>query len=160
MSKPAIYIETTVISYLVAGPSRDVVTASRQTTTQRWWQFLSDYDAFISEAVEQEISSGNPTMAQLRRQAVLGLTILKENRMVTEMVAAIAATKILPPVALGDIAHLTFAACYNVPILVTWNFRHLANKSIIPRLAAKYAKYGVEMPQIFTPEQLLIGRQL
>jgi hypothetical protein len=33
-----VYIESSVISYLVARPSRDVVIAARQAITVEWWQ--------------------------------------------------------------------------------------------------------------------------
>ena len=33
-----VYIETSVISYLVADPSRDLVTAANQQVTRDWWQ--------------------------------------------------------------------------------------------------------------------------
>ncbi|MEI6394416.1 MAG: hypothetical protein WCT12_25325 [Verrucomicrobiota bacterium] len=33
-----IYVETSVISYLVTDPSRDLVTAANQQVTRDWWQ--------------------------------------------------------------------------------------------------------------------------
>ncbi len=33
-----IYIETTVVSYLVANPSRDSILAAHQQLTRQWWQ--------------------------------------------------------------------------------------------------------------------------
>jgi hypothetical protein len=33
-----IYIETTIVSYLVAKPSRDLVLAAHQKITQEWWR--------------------------------------------------------------------------------------------------------------------------
>ena len=34
----SVYIESSVISYLTARPSRDIVTAARQAITLDWWQ--------------------------------------------------------------------------------------------------------------------------
>jgi hypothetical protein len=33
-----VYIETTVVSYLVANPSRDPILAAHQQLTRQWWQ--------------------------------------------------------------------------------------------------------------------------
>ncbi|MGH9831988.1 MAG: hypothetical protein ACREBD_26930 [Blastocatellia bacterium] len=36
-SKPTVYIETSLISYLVARRSRDLIVAARQQLTIDWW---------------------------------------------------------------------------------------------------------------------------
>jgi hypothetical protein len=36
--KPKLYLETSIVSYLTAQPSRDIVTAARQQITRQWWQ--------------------------------------------------------------------------------------------------------------------------
>ena len=33
-----VYVETTIVSYLVARPSRDVVIFGHQSTTLEWWE--------------------------------------------------------------------------------------------------------------------------
>ena len=35
---PSVYIETSVVSYLTARPSRDVVVAAYQEVTREWWR--------------------------------------------------------------------------------------------------------------------------
>lgn len=35
--KPLVYVETSIVSYLTARPSRELVTAARQTWTREWW---------------------------------------------------------------------------------------------------------------------------
>jgi hypothetical protein len=69
--KPKVYIETTILSYLVAKPSGDVVTSSRQLITRRWWDTESEkFTLVVSEAVEAECERGDPEMVK-RRQELL-----------------------------------------------------------------------------------------
>jgi hypothetical protein len=59
---------------------------------------------------------------------------------------------------MNDLAHLAFAAVHGVPLVATWNFRHLANTSSLPRLRAAFADLKLTLPEVFTPEQLLTVR--
>lgn len=71
--KPKVYVETSVVSYLTAKPSRDIVTAARQELTREWWaNHRSGYELFVSEFVRKEAGSGHPKMAQLRLEAITG----------------------------------------------------------------------------------------
>lgn len=36
--RPTVYVETSIVSYLAAHPSRDLVTAARQQITHTWWR--------------------------------------------------------------------------------------------------------------------------
>ena len=36
--QPKVYVETTIISYLTARPSRDLVMAGHQQATHEWWE--------------------------------------------------------------------------------------------------------------------------
>ena len=69
--KPRVYIETTVISYLTALPSRDLVLAAHQQLTSEWWQSRERFDLFVSEAVLQEAAGGD-SVAAARRTAASG----------------------------------------------------------------------------------------
>jgi hypothetical protein len=58
--KPKVYLETTIPSYLMARPSRDLVTAAHQQITREWWETRrQDFDLFISQMVIDEASAGD-----------------------------------------------------------------------------------------------------
>ena len=65
--KPSVYLETSVISYLAAHPSRDLVTAARQQVTHEWWRWRrNDFDLYVSELVHSEASAGDADAASQR----------------------------------------------------------------------------------------------
>jgi hypothetical protein len=65
--KPGIYVDTTVISYLTAWKSRDLIRAAQQQITQEWWKnHRNRFDLYASEIVVLECSAGDPTAAQDR----------------------------------------------------------------------------------------------
>ena len=41
--KPKVYLETTIISYLTARSSRDIIIAAHQELTNEWWERSMDY---------------------------------------------------------------------------------------------------------------------
>ncbi len=58
--KPTVYIETSVISYLTAKPSRDLIVAGHQQITAEWWeQVRPQVECFVSPFVIQEVSRGD-----------------------------------------------------------------------------------------------------
>lgn len=80
MSKPAIYVETSVISYLVARPSRDLIVAAHQQLTSDWWNTKRQgYDLFISEIVLDEARAGDEQEAAKRVAALQDLSLLEIN---------------------------------------------------------------------------------
>jgi hypothetical protein len=52
----SIYVETTIVSYFTARPSRDVVTAARQEATRELWpKLISEYDNCVSVLVREAV---------------------------------------------------------------------------------------------------------
>jgi hypothetical protein len=61
----SVYIETSVVSYLVAKPSRDAVTAWRQRLTREWWiEQRGRFVCVISPEVIAEAAAGDATFAE------------------------------------------------------------------------------------------------
>jgi len=72
-----IYIETTVVSYLVANPSRDSILAAHQQLTRQWWQDeRQHYQCVTSAEMLKEAGLGDVEMSRRRLEAVSGLTVL------------------------------------------------------------------------------------
>src|SRR5207248_9140500 len=74
----SVYLETTFISYLVARPSRDVIVAGHQQTTQEWWvNRRSEFECSVSQVVIDEASVGDPAEVQKRLAIIGGLPALE-----------------------------------------------------------------------------------
>ena len=152
----SVYLETTFISYLVARPSRDVIVAGHQQTTQDWWENRrSRFDCSVSQVVIDEASVGDPTEVQKRLAVIGGLPTLALTDEANALTQAIMAAGILPPQVLRDAAHVAVAAVHAVDYLLTWNCKHLANAQIARRIAVVCEKLGRKMPIICTPEELI-----
>ena len=67
MDKSSVYLETSILSYLAARPSRELLTAACQQVTAEWWESKRrGYDLFTSELVIAEAKSGDAQAAQSR----------------------------------------------------------------------------------------------
>ncbi|MGA2557169.1 MAG: hypothetical protein ABSG04_12935, partial [Verrucomicrobiota bacterium] len=62
-----IYIESTIPSYVVARPARDLLQAARQQQSKDWWELKRhQHELFTSQLALDEIGIGEQAMAQLR----------------------------------------------------------------------------------------------
>jgi len=151
-----VYIETSVISYLAARPSRDLIVAAHQEITRQWWNDESaKYDLYISEAVIREANAGDP-QAAAQRMALLGsFPLLDINLEVEKLAREILAAGAMPPQAALDALHVAVAAWHGAEYVLTWNCRHIASAHVRPHIDALCRARGIASPQLCTPEELM-----
>ena len=149
-----VYIETSIISYLTARPSRDLVRAAHQRLTRSWWQRRHDFSLFISELVLRELGGGDPKAAQRRMRAVDSLPVLGITDEQADLAEALVRGGALPVTAIVDAFHIALAAGHGMDYLLTWNCKHLANAKMRGTIETICRSMGVEPPIICTPEEL------
>ncbi len=155
-SKPTLYLENTIVSYLAARPSRDLIVAAHQQITREWWDRRRDaFTIYISPVVLEEASQGDPQAARARLELLDALPVLAATPRVEEVANVYFAELGLPDRVVRDAAHLAFAVVYEVEYLLMWNCAHIANAEIRRRLQALNARLGLHTPTICTPEELL-----
>jgi hypothetical protein len=99
-----IYIESTIPSYLVARPARDLLQAARQQLTRDWWDLSrSGHDLFTSQVVLDEIAVGDPAMAKLRLESLEAVPLLPVTDEIKELARKILQSGLLPPTAMPPI---------------------------------------------------------
>jgi hypothetical protein len=154
--KPKVYVETTIVSYLVARPSRDLIIAAHQQITQDWWEnHRTDFDLFVSQLVIQEARAGDKQAAQQRFQVLEDLPLLQLNKDALSLARALIEAAAVPVKAAGDALHIAVATVHGMDYLLTWNLKHLANATMRNAIVATCREYDYEPPVICTPEELL-----
>ncbi len=152
----SVYLETTIVSYLTARPSRDIVVAGHQQTTREWWDTARPrYTLYVSEVVLRELQAGDPEAAELRVRTTCDIPIVGLTDDVVSLARTYATELQFPPKAGNDILHIAFSVAYDLDYLLTWNCAHIANGHTIRRLAAVNERLGRRTPVIVTPEELL-----
>jgi hypothetical protein len=156
--KPRVYLETTVISYLTARPSRTVLGAAHQQVTLDWWEHRRhDFELVVSEIVLREAQAGDPDAAQRRLAVLEGIPRLALTEDLLALGGEFVERKILPRTAAEDGLHIAVSTVHQVDYLLTWNCAHIANPEIQARLAEFLSVKGLFLPFICTPEELLGG---
>ena len=154
--KPKVYLETSIISYLTAFPSKDVITAGHQLTTFDWWEnHRRKFEIVASELVVQEASLGNAQMAKKRLAVLKDLEILIVNNEARNLAKILVAKKAVPEKAAADALHIAVAAVEEIEFLATWNFKHIANAKMQVKIEEAIRAEGYKPSYICTLEELL-----
>lgn len=154
--KPVVYVETSVVSYYTARPSRDIIVRAHQETTRRWWPYAKErFELVVSELVVLEAREGDPDASQKRLKAIEGMPILLITPQQREIADRYLADLPLPEKANRDALHLALASLQAVEYLVTWNCTHIANEIIRRSLAIINVALGLSTPIICTPKEML-----
>ncbi|MBU4272027.1 MAG: type II toxin-antitoxin system VapC family toxin [Planctomycetes bacterium] len=154
--KPRVYLETTIVSYLTARPSRDLVMAANQEITREWWiGCRSIFDLYVSQLVFEEASAGDSDAARRRIETLRPIVRLDITDQTTMLGKRLVAGIPLPAKARADALHIAVAATNGMNYLLTWNCTHIANAALRPRIEEICREMGCEPPVICTPQELL-----
>jgi len=148
-------VETTIVSYLAARRSRNLIVRAHQELTRRWWRQRAGFEVFASPLVVEEAGRGD-VAARVRRQRVpRDLPLLEINDDARTVGRQLLASGPLPARAEGDAPHIGVAAVHGMEYLATWNCRHIANAWMRPQIEEVIRQLGYEPPVLCTPEELL-----
>jgi predicted nucleic acid-binding protein len=153
-----LYIETSVISYLTARPSRDVIALGHQQLTREWWERAAlEFAFYASRLVVAEAQLGDPTAAAARLALLEPITLLAETAESRVLARRLLAVGGLPAKAASDALHIAIATVHGMDYLVTWNCKHIANARMLRFVGETCRAAGFEVPVICTPEELAEG---
>ena len=154
--KSKVYIETSVVSYLTALPSRDVIVVGHQQITDKWWRTKrQSFDLFASQLVLREARAGNEKMAERRLTALEQATLLEVTEDALKLSERLVNKGPLPEKAAEDALHIAIAVVNGMDYLMTWNCKHIANAKMRNKINQICRMEGYEPAIICTPEELL-----
>ncbi len=109
----------------------------------------------MSQYVIDEVSAGDPALAADRMQTLDGIAVLPPDPEIPRIANEIMSRAILPLKAQVDALHIACVAHHRIQYLLTWNCKHIANAKILPRIHDVLNDFGIPLPIICTPEELL-----
>ncbi len=149
-----IYIESTIPSYLVARPARDLLQTARQQTSKDWWELRRhQHELFTSQIVLNEIASGEAEMAKQRLATLAGIPILRGNAEAENLTLDSRfrlAARCRRPRCRSYCTRNHLRNGYTLEL----DCRHIANASIQARLRKLAAKSGLTLPVLCKPDEL------
>lgn len=156
MAVTSVYLETSVISYLTARPSRDIVIAGHQQTTRDWWQTRrTAFDVYVSELVLKEARGGDPQAAADRLAIIETIELVEVSSEALTLANRLVADAAIPQKAIADALHVATAVTSGIDFLLTWNCKHIANAIMRSRIERICRASGYEPSVICTPEELM-----
>lgn len=153
-----VYIETSILGYLTARPSRNLVLVANAEVTREWWDTRrSAFELYTSQAVLREVAKGDAEMAFRRLEILRDFPLLDLNQSVLDLAEQFLGRSNLPTKADVDAIHIAAATIHSMDYLLTWNCKHIANAQIQGKLAEISLDFGYELPILCTPYELLEG---
>ncbi|GJD16137.1 hypothetical protein RIVM261_010930 [Rivularia sp. IAM M-261] len=154
--KETVYIETSIIGYLTARPTTNLIIAANIEVTQQWWNLHSSrFTLYVSKVVFDEVAKDDLEIAAHRLDILRDFPVLELNTDVKALAAAFLSQSNLPSKASDDAVHIAAATVHKMNYLLTWNCKHIANAQIQRKLSEISLDFGYELPRICTPYQLM-----
>ena len=151
-----VYIESTIPSYLTAKPTSNLIASARQFMTRSWWlEYRLSYQLYTSDVVIVECQRGDPKAAIKRLEPISDIHCLKITKDVVVLAELIFQKLQIPERAKDDAFHMALACVHQMDYLLSWNFKHIVNASLIKKLRVIASEAGYILPQICTPEELI-----
>ena len=128
MKKLRIYLDTSVINFLFAEDAPEL-----QRITQTFFERFvktETYLAYVSDVVIREIRKTPDDIKRMQLLNVISdyqLRIVTMNEEIDRLAQLYIEQRIIPPHKLEDAEHIALATAHQMDVLLSWNFKHLAN---------------------------------
>ena len=92
-----VYIETSIIGYLTARTSNNLILMANVETTREWWDTRrTQFDLYISQTVLDEVARGDSEIASRRLEILRNFPLLEVDEAVQDLAVEFLAKSNLP----------------------------------------------------------------
>jgi hypothetical protein len=150
-----VFVETSVIAYLTAEPSQNLIMASRQELTRLWWEeAASEFELFCSNTALKEAVKKDPKITQKQFECLDRLIDIPVTPSAVELAEHLVKVGVLPTEALPHALQIAVCVVYGVELLISWNSKHVANIMLQRPVAQACTDAGYKPTCICTPLNL------
>jgi predicted nucleic acid-binding protein len=131
----------------------------KRILTRKWWSEAAlAYELVSSPVVFRELARGRSAHVPDRLALIMELRLLEVTAGALETADTYVLRRIMPADPFEDALHLALASHHECDLLVTWNYRHLANHNKFNVIRRVNAERGLPFPTITSPQQLSGGK--
>ena len=147
MKKLRIYLDTSVINFLFADDSKEFC----QVTKDFFAVYADRYDLFVSQIVLLEINRTPDSTHRNRLSKVIrdyAIKVLPDDdaNQIKKLADLYTKKGVIPANKMEDALHVAYATVCKMDILLSWNFKHLANINKEAKILAVNNEEGYHYP--------------
>jgi predicted nucleic acid-binding protein len=128
MRRLRIYLDTSVINFLFAEDSPDF----RKATVEFFTKYAARYELYVSEIVRLEIGrtpdlEHRQRLLEVLQQHPINMLTNAARAEIEQLAKLYVLQEVMPAAKFEDALHVAYATVHQMDILLSWNFKHLAN---------------------------------
>jgi len=157
MRRLSVYLDTSVINFVFADDAPDF----QRATVDFFEHYAELYGLFISDVVLLEINRDPDIEHQSQLLSILGehdISVLPDDDIdeIRQLARRYIEQGIIPEAKLEDALHVAHATVHGIDVLLSWNFRHLANVNKEAKIIAVNTEEGYRHPlRLTSPLEVL-----
>ncbi len=152
--KLSVYLETSIPSFYHETRIEPEFVAIRNWTRLWWDNSKKGFICYTSEAVFNELESGEYPKKEEKIELIRDIPILEINDEIEEIVEVYISNYLMPKDDLGDALHLAIASFHKMDYLLTWNCKHLANANKKKHIRRINERLRIHTPDVITPLEI------
>lgn len=159
-NKQSIYLETSAISAYFDHKNQDPI---RKAITQEFWHnILPNYQVYVSDITIIELKAAEEKYKVDLIKILKNFIELKSSDKIKEiekLVDSCINEKLFPRSKRADAIHVILAAVNDVDFIISWNHAHFTRPHRRKLIQDFMIKYKLFVPEITTPEELLLSHK-